>query len=483
MRRTRRKKKTAPTQENKTSNAFFPGVQTKLAIGKADDSFEKEADNVADAVVNKGSESSNIQKKGAEEEQIQEKPANSITSIQKMGAAEEKEEPVQKMSGAEEKEEPVQKMEQEETAQMKEEEEDPIQKKDQGEEEQLQQKEEEESVQKKDEGEEDQLQQKEEEEPLQAKSNGSDSKAAKVETKLKNSKGRGSKMKGSTLTEMEHGFGADFSHINIHTGSEAQAMSEQLGAQAFTSGNDVYFNQGKYDPTTKEGKHLLAHELTHTIQQKGKTDKDVQRKVKVTGTNAKTRKKFLEKINADSAVKFKLSGGGVLELEDAKAVGTDTFTKKMIGAIKAGQTVKLRLVKENKRVFIDSFASGKVDATDMMGLSNNIFKSWLIHFVVERFAVKDYEKNKKTASDADFDKAHEAGHDAQEEFLKEIYPKKTIKYKSEGFDYSTKVVDKNDNGTIEYIFNFTDVKYVFTQPIKNGNILENITKSEIKVIK
>jgi len=45
------------------------------------------------------------------------------------------------------------------------------------------------------------------------------------------------------------------------------------------------------------------------------------------------------------------------------------------------------------------------------------------------------------------------------------------------------VVDKKDNGTIEYIFNFTDVKYVFTQPIKNGNILENITKSEIKVIK
>ena len=97
MKRVRRKKKTTAAQENKTSNAFFPGVQTKLAIGKADDAYEKEADHVADEVVNKGSESNGIQKKGAEEEQVQEKPANSITSIQKMGAAEEKEEPVQKM--------------------------------------------------------------------------------------------------------------------------------------------------------------------------------------------------------------------------------------------------------------------------------------------------------------------------------------------------------------------------------------------------
>lgn len=475
MRRIRKKKKTAPAPENKTSNAFFPGVQTKLAIGKADDNFEKEADQVADQVVNKGSENSSIQKKGNEEEQIQEKPANSITSIQKMGGAEEKEEPVQKLG--EKEEEPVQKMEEEEVQQKEEEE--PVQKM---EEEEVQQKEEEEPVQKM---EEEEVQQKEEEkeEAVQAKSNGSDTKNTKVESKLKNSKGGGSKMKDSTLTEMEQGFGADFSHINIHTGAEAQAMSEQLGAQAFTSGNDVYFNQGKYDPTTKEGKHLLAHELTHTIQQKGKTDKKVQRKVKVSGTDAKTRKKFLDKMNDGSSVKFQFGTGGALELVDKKAVGTDVFTKKMIGALKNPQNVELRLIVKNDRIFIDSFGSGAVDSADMLGLSTTMFKASLLHFVVERFAIADYEKNKATTSKGDFEKAHLAGLGAEEEFLKEIYPKKTIKYKTEYLDKKSKVVDKDKNGTINYIIDFTDVQYVFTQPIVNGNVLENITKSTIKVIK
>ena len=72
---------------------------------------------------------------------------------------------------------------------------------------------------------------------------------------------------------MESGFGANFSNVNIHTDSKAVEMSEQLGAQAFTHGNDVYFNKGKYNPDSKEGKHLLAHELTHTIQQTGAKQK------------------------------------------------------------------------------------------------------------------------------------------------------------------------------------------------------------------
>jgi hypothetical protein len=470
MKRVRRKKKTTAAQENKTSNAFFPGVQTKLAIGKADDAYEKEADHVADEVVNKGSESNGIQKKGAEEEQVQEKPANSITSIQKMGAAEEKEEPVQKMGDKEE--EPIQKMGDKE--------EEPVQKME--EEEPIQQKEEEEPVQQKEE--EEPLQQKEEEEePVQAKSNGEAAKNASVETKLKSSKGRGSKMKGSALTEMEHGFGADFSQINIHTGAEAQTMSEELGAQAFTSGNDVYFNQGKYDPTTKEGKHLLAHELTHTIQQKGKTDKKVQRKVKVSGTDAKTRKKFLDKMNDGTSVKFQFGTGGALELVDKKAVGTDVFTKKMIGALKNPQNVELKLIVKDDRIFIDSFGTGAVDSADMLGLSTTMFKASLLHFIVERFAIADYEKNKATTSHEDFEKAHLAGLGAEEEFLKEIYPKKTIKYRTEYLDKKSKVVDKDKNGTINYIIDFTDVQYVFTQPIVNGKVLENITKSSIKVIK
>ncbi|MEP6930657.1 MAG: DUF4157 domain-containing protein, partial [Flavobacterium sp.] len=76
-----------------------------------------------------------------------------------------------------------------------------------------------------------------------------------------------------TKKEMESGFGSDFSNVKIHTDASAVQMSQELGAQAFTNGNDVYFNQGKYNPGSQEGKHLLAHELTHTVQQTGAKQK------------------------------------------------------------------------------------------------------------------------------------------------------------------------------------------------------------------
>ncbi len=66
---------------------------------------------------------------------------------------------------------------------------------------------------------------------------------------------------------MEQRFGADFGGVQIHSNSTAAALSNRLGAHAFTSGNDIFFNSGKYSPETLSGRHLLAHELTHTIQQ------------------------------------------------------------------------------------------------------------------------------------------------------------------------------------------------------------------------
>src|SRR6185503_21355127 len=79
----------------------------------------------------------------------------------------------------------------------------------------------------------------------------------------------GSSLPASALGEMSSSFGYDFGKVKIHTDRQAQEMSEQLGAQAFTYKGDIYFNKGKFDPASKEGKWLLAHELTHVVQQKG----------------------------------------------------------------------------------------------------------------------------------------------------------------------------------------------------------------------
>ena len=289
------------------SDTFFKArVQPKLQVGQPGDAFEKEADSVADAVVSKSGKN-DIQKAGnPEEEKVQKKPiAESISSVQMkevkeedptLQKKEEEEQPVMKkededptLQKKEDEEKPVMKKEDEDpTLQKKEEEEQPVMKKE-DEDPTLQKKKEEEQPVMKKEEEDPTLQKKEDEEPvmkkeeedkLQKKSTSTSTASPKssLETRLSSSKGKGSKLGGSVRNEMESGFGADFSNVNIHTDQNAVQMSEELGAKAFAHGNDVYFNKGQYNRESSEGKHLLAHELTHTIQQKGMVQKQVQRK-------------------------------------------------------------------------------------------------------------------------------------------------------------------------------------------------------------
>ncbi len=98
------------------------------------------------------------------------------------------------------------------------------------------------------------------------------------------SKGNGNTMDTDTKNFMESRFGTDFSQVAIHTDSQAVKMSRELNAQAFTVGNDIYFNEGMYSPNTTSGKHLLAHELTHTLQQKS-IDSSIQRRLVVHPTH------------------------------------------------------------------------------------------------------------------------------------------------------------------------------------------------------
>lgn len=70
-----------------------------------------------------------------------------------------------------------------------------------------------------------------------------------------------------TRSFMESRMGYDFSDVKIHTGPVAAKSAQAINALAYTSGNHVVFNEGQYTPDTESGKKLLAHELTHVIQQ------------------------------------------------------------------------------------------------------------------------------------------------------------------------------------------------------------------------
>lgn len=70
---------------------------------------------------------------------------------------------------------------------------------------------------------------------------------------------------------LETQFGADFSDVRIHTGPNAAQVTKMIGAEAFTIGNHIFLEPGKFQPNTNSGKNLLAHELNHVVQQsKGK---------------------------------------------------------------------------------------------------------------------------------------------------------------------------------------------------------------------
>ena len=82
---------------------------------------------------------------------------------------------------------------------------------------------------------------------------------------------RGQPLSPSERAFMEPRFGQDFSGVRIHTDARASEMARAVNARAFTVGRDVVFGAGQYQPRSSEGQQLLAHELTHVLQQGNKT--------------------------------------------------------------------------------------------------------------------------------------------------------------------------------------------------------------------
>lgn len=79
----------------------------------------------------------------------------------------------------------------------------------------------------------------------------------------------GQPLPGEERNFFQQRIGADFGDVRIHTGSEANLISRKLNARAFTVGNHIAFNDNEYQPGTEAGRHLMAHELTHVVQQTG----------------------------------------------------------------------------------------------------------------------------------------------------------------------------------------------------------------------
>jgi hypothetical protein len=92
---------------------------------------------------------------------------------------------------------------------------------------------------------------------------------ASVERSIERTKGRGQPLPDNLRASMEYAFQTNFSGVRIHANAQSDRLNQSIQAKAFTTGRDIFFRTGVYEPDSQRGQEVLAHELTHVIQQSG----------------------------------------------------------------------------------------------------------------------------------------------------------------------------------------------------------------------
>ena len=218
-------------------------LQTKLAMSKPGDKQEQEADRVAEQV----SRSPRGVQRATTTPQT-ERDEQALSPVQRVARQEEEEEMAMPV---------LQRQEEEEAAQTKlyrqaEEEEEmamPV----------LQRQEEEEAAQTK--------LYRQDEQQQQEQAPGGGQVTPEIEQRIDEQRGNGASLPEQLRQEMEQKIGGNFAGVTIHADATADELCKPLHARAFTVGNDVFFANGEYAPDSESGRKLLAHELTHVVQQ------------------------------------------------------------------------------------------------------------------------------------------------------------------------------------------------------------------------
>jgi Domain of unknown function (DUF4157) len=293
-----------------------PLIQAKLTIGAPGDKYEQEADRVAQQVVQRlnahpvgrtrPDQTVQRETQPEEEEELQMKPLAGQIQREEMPDEEElqmKPNLLQREEMPEGDEELQMKPlvdqiqredvpEEEEELQMKP---DLLQRETQPEEdEELQMKPLADQIQREDMPEEEELQMK----PLRMRGHAMEGGEAStdLESAINGARGGGQSLDAGLQQSMGQAMGADFSGVRVHTDAQADQLNRSIQAKAFTTGQDVFFRQGEYNPGSQSGQELIAHELTHVVQQTGA--KQLQRRPIVRSGSNKLQTKSLINISA-----------------------------------------------------------------------------------------------------------------------------------------------------------------------------------------
>jgi hypothetical protein len=129
----------------------------------------------------------------------------------------------------------------------------------------------------------------------------------------------GRPMPAALRQEMEGRFGYDFSGVRVHTGGAAEESARDVNAHAYTLGRNIVFGAGEYAPRTAEGRRLLAHELTHSLQQSG-SEGLMQRRLLTKAERKKDAKDLKEAKRRTRLLRRWLDGISKKKLDDIKPI-------------------------------------------------------------------------------------------------------------------------------------------------------------------
>jgi hypothetical protein len=315
---------------------------------------------------------------------------------------------------------------------------------------------------------------------------------------------------------MESRIGFDFSKVRVHTDPKAAESARSLNAEAYTSGSNIVFSQGRYDPLSTSGQSLLAHELTHVAQQGGRNRKPdkidfatnsaheieasraeknftrgssrpcfshagpvstdaLQRKIAMRDVGRGEQSGFarvpelVTRLNTMSTgLTYALTGSDLTYT--VKPGGTlSNFDTQMQGFIDQAAVIPLRFTNRHgllgnktagfhESVTEDAWSSGYVDIDDLLASSDLGLQSVLVHFLRERTATTNYAKRigspsldtdpataggaaPAAAHQAEFDRAHALGIQAELQVLRDFFSDPTIR-----------LIDPQGSGQIFRIF-------------------------------
>lgn len=128
-----------------------------------------------------------------------------------------------------------------------------------------------------------------------------------VQQAIQRAEGRGRRLPDDVRSSMEQRFGQDLSGVRVHTDVQADQLSHRLQARAFTTGQDIFFRQGTYEPRRDAGRRLLAHELTHVVQQNGMTQRIQRNGDGETDPFAHRRRQFKPGIDSEEAHELRMA--------------------------------------------------------------------------------------------------------------------------------------------------------------------------------